>query len=157
MKETCFSLLFLVLAVQCVSAVHMSCLVAQLEARATSICQCLPFVACLLLVIRLRRCSAGSLIRSVLQIKRELHEHRQEILATQEIQQQQLDSLQLQVREDGQRLTETMDVVTELFRKQGQMQDLLLKLLADFSTLQVQSQPPDVSVQDIPATQPDSG
>ena len=75
----------------------------------------------------------------MLQIKRELHEHRQEIQATQKIQQQQLDSLQLQIREEGQRLTETMDAVTELFRKQGQMQDLFSKLLADFSALQVHS------------------
>ena len=93
----------------------------------------------------------------VLQIKRELHEHRQEILATQEIQQQQLDSLQPQIQEDGQRTTELIDAVTELFRKQGQTQDLLVKLLADFSSLQAQSKPPEVSAQDIPATQPYNG
>ena len=87
----------------------------------------------------------------VMQLKRELHE--QEVQATQKIQQQQLDSLQMQIREEGQRLTETIDAVTELFHKHEQTQNLLLRLLADFSALRVHSQPPNERFSDVPATQ----
>ena len=42
----------------------------------------------------------------VLQIKRELHEYRQEVSATQKIQQQQLDAVHSQLREGEPRITE---------------------------------------------------
>ena len=67
----------------------------------------------------------------------------------------------MQIREEGQRLTETIgqrltetiDAVAELFRKQEQTQNLILRLLADLSALQVHSHPPNERVQDVPATQ----
>ena len=90
----------------------------------------------------------------VLQLKRELHECRQEVLATQKIQQQQLDSLQSQIRSTEQSVTEISEAVTELFQKQSQMQDLLLRLLSDCASLQTQTLPQRTADSEIPATQP---
>ena len=94
----------------------------------------------------------------VLQIKRDFYEHRQEVLATQKIQQQQLDIVQAQMREGEQRLlelTELTEGVTELFQKQSQTHDVLGKLLSDLASLEAQTQAPEESmVEDIPATQP---
>ena len=55
----------------------------------------------------------------VLQLKRELYEHKQEMANVQKIQQQQLDSVQTQIRESEQRVAELIDAVTELFLKQS--------------------------------------
>ena len=91
----------------------------------------------------------------VLQIKRDLHEHRQEVLATQKIQQQQLDTVQAQLREGEQRLLEVIEAVAELLQKQSQTHDLLGKLLNDLASLKAQTQAPKESmVEEIPATQP---
>ena len=81
----------------------------------------------------------------MLQLKRELHEHKQEVANVQRIQQQQLDSVQTQIRESEQRVAELIDAVTELFTKQSKTQDLLTKLLSDFAS---------ASIDAIPATQP---
>ena len=81
----------------------------------------------------------------MLQLKRELHEHKQEVANVQRIQQQQLDSVQTQIRESEQRVAELIDAVTELFTKQSKTQDLLTKLLSDFASLQVQTQAPQES------------
>ena len=90
----------------------------------------------------------------VLQLKRELYEHKQEMANVQKIQQQQLDSVQTQIRESEQRVAELIDAVTELFLKQSKTQDLLTKLLSDFASLQIQIQAPQESNDTIPATQP---
>ena len=90
----------------------------------------------------------------VLQLKRELYEHKQEVANVQKIQQQQLDSVQTQIRESEQRVAELIDAVTELFLKQSKTQDLLTKLLSDFASLQIQTQAPQESNDTIPATQP---
>ena len=91
----------------------------------------------------------------VLQIKRDLHEHRQEVLATQKIQQQQLDTVRAQLREGEQRLLEVIEAVAELLQKQSQTHDLLGKLLNDLASLKAQTQAPKESmVEEIPATQP---
>ena len=90
----------------------------------------------------------------VLQLKRELYEHKQEVANVQKIQQQQLDSVQTQIRESEQRVAELIDAVTELFLKQSKTQDLLTKLLSDFASLQIQIQAPQESNDTIPATQP---
>ena len=91
----------------------------------------------------------------VLQIKRDLHEHRQEVLATQKIQQQQLDTVQAQLREGAQRLLEVIEAVAELFQKQSQAHDALGKLLSDQASLKPQTQAPEESVvEEFPATQP---
>ena len=91
----------------------------------------------------------------VLQLQRELYyEHKQEVANVQKIQQQQLDSVQTQIRESEQRVAELIDAVTELFLKQSKMQDLLTKLLSDFASLQIQTQAPQESNDTIPATQP---
>ena len=73
----------------------------------------------------------------VLQIKRELHEYRQEVSASHKIQQQQLDTVQSQLRESEQRITELIEAVAELFQKQNRTQDLFGKLLADLASLRV--------------------
>ena len=91
----------------------------------------------------------------VLQIKRDLHEHRQEVLTTQKIQQQQWDTVQAQLREGEQRLLEVIEAVAELLQKQSQTHDLLGKLLNDLASLKAQTQAPKESmVEEIPATQP---
>ena len=90
----------------------------------------------------------------VLQLKRELYEHKQEMANVQKIQQQQLDSVQTQIRESEQRVAELIDAVTELFLKQSKTQDLLTTLLSDFASLQIQTQAPQESNDTIPATQP---
>ena len=90
----------------------------------------------------------------VLQLKRELYEHKQEVANVQKIQQQQLDSVQTQIRESEQRVAELIDAVTELFLKQSKTQDLLTKLLSDFASLQIQIQAPQESNDTIPVTQP---
>ena len=89
----------------------------------------------------------------VLQLKRELYEHKQEMANVQKIQQQQLDSVQTQIRESEQRVAQLTDAVTESFTKQSKTQDLLTKLLSDFAFLQVQTQAPQASIDAIPATQ----
>ena len=89
----------------------------------------------------------------VLQIKRELHDYRQEVSASHKIQQQQLDTVQSQLRESEQRITELIEAVAELFQKQNRTQDLLGKLLADLASLRVHSQAPEASSEEIPATQ----
>ena len=82
----------------------------------------------------------------VLQLKRELCEHKQEVANVQKIQQQQLDSVQNTDSRDEQRVAELIDAVTELVL-------LLTKLLSDFASLQIQTQAPQESNDTIPATQ----
>ena len=65
----------------------------------------------------------------VLQIKRDLHEHRQEVLTTQKIQQQQWDTVQAQLREGEQRLLEVIEAAAELFQQQCRNHDLLRNCL----------------------------
>ena len=90
----------------------------------------------------------------VLQINRDLHEHRQEVLTTQKIQQQQLDTVQAQLREGEQRLLEVIEAAAELFQKQCRNHDLS-ETAALSQSLKAQTQTPEESmVEEIPATQP---
>ena len=76
------------------------------------------------------------------------HEHRQEVLATLKVQQWQLDTVQAQLRE-------VTEAVTELFQKQSQIHDVLGRRLSDLASLKARIQAPEESiVEDFPATQP---
>ena len=82
---------------------------------------------------------------------------RQVVSATQKIQQQQLDTVQSQLRGSEQRIIELIEAVTELCQKPHRTQELLGKLLADLASLRVHSQVPEDSLEEIPATQPYHG
>ena len=54
-------------------------------------------------------------------------------------------------------MTELIEAVVELLQKHNRMQDLLGKLLADLASLRVHIQAPEISLEEIPATQPHHG
>ena len=82
----------------------------------------------------------------VLRLKEELRTAKEQEQSIRTLQQRQLDSVQVQLREMDQRLSEVVDAVTELFNKQKSIHDLLGRLLHDFDALKGQTQ------QTIPAT-----
>ena len=82
----------------------------------------------------------------VLRLKEELRAAKEQEQSIRTLQQRQLDSVQVQLREMDQRLSEVVDAVTELFNKQKSIHDLLGRLLHDFDALKGQTQ------QTIPAT-----
>ena len=69
------------------------------------------------------------------------------------IQQRQFDSVQAQLREMDQRLSEAVDAVTELSKKQKSVHEMLGHLLQDFNALKGQTQQQDPPMT-IPDTQP---
>ena len=89
----------------------------------------------------------------VLRLKEELRAAKEEEQSIRTLQQRQLDSVQVQLREMDQRLSEVVDAVTELFNKQKSVHDLLGRLLHDLDALKGQTQQ-TIPQATIPHTQP---
>ena len=68
----------------------------------------------------------------ILRLKEELRAAKEEEQSGRTIQQRQPDSVQAQLREMDQRLSEVVDAVTELFKKQKTVNEMLGHLLHDF-------------------------
>ena len=90
----------------------------------------------------------------VLRFKQELRAANEEEQSIRTLQQRQLDSVQVQLREMDQRLSEVVDAVTELFNKQKSVHDLLGRLLQDLDALQGQTQQQNIPTLKISDTQP---
>ena len=86
----------------------------------------------------------------ILRLKEELRAAKEEEQSVRTLQQRQLDSVQLQLRDMDQRLSEVVDAVTELFNKQKSVHEMLGHLLNDLNALKGQTQQ-----QDPPMTIPD--
>ena len=89
----------------------------------------------------------------ILRLKEELRAAKEEEQSVRTIQQRQPDSVQAQLREMDQRLSEVVDAVTELFKKQKTVNEMLGHLLQDFNAHKGQTQQQDPPMT-IPDTQP---
>ena len=89
----------------------------------------------------------------ILRLKEELRAAKEEEQSIRTLQQRQLDSVQVQLRDMDQRLSEVVDAVTELFNKQESVHEMLGHLLQDLNALKGQTQQQDPPMT-IPDTQP---
>ena len=91
--------------------------------------------------------------KEILWLKAELRAAKDEEQSIRTLQQRQLDSVQVQLRDMDQRLSEDVDAVTELFNKQKSVHEMLGHLLSDLNALKGQTQQQDPPLT-IPDTQP---
>ena len=88
-----------------------------------------------------------------LRLKEELRAAKEEEQSIRTLQQRQLDSVQVQLRDMGQRLSEVVDAVTKLLNKQKSVHEMWGHLLQDLNALKGQTQQQDLPMT-IPDTQP---
>ena len=89
----------------------------------------------------------------ILRLKEELRAAKEEEQSVRTLQQRQLDSVQVQLRDMDQRLSEVVDADTELFNKQKSVHEMFGHLLNDLNALRRENQQQDPPMT-IPGTQP---
>ena len=89
----------------------------------------------------------------ILRLKEELRAAKEEEQSIRTLQKRQLDSVQVQLRDMDQTLSEVVDAVTKLLNKQKSVHEMWGHLLQDLNALKGQTQQQDLPMT-IPDTQP---